>query len=101
MIKSFTGKNRFLANDWPCKVIYNGVEFSNVVCALIAAQTNNKENHIYIKNMTPNQSQRFSRLQPLRKDWLEVRDSILEDLVRQKFNNFDLKNKLLATDNEG
>lgn len=97
MILEFKGKYSFLSNKWPCKILLDGVEFFSVDNAYMAAQSTNPENRKYIRDLTPGQAKVFSRLQPLRPDWENVQLSIMEDLVRQKFQNVDLKHKLLET----
>lgn len=43
MINSFMGKYRFLSNFWPCKVIFNGLEYPSTEHAYQAAKTLNPE----------------------------------------------------------
>ena len=96
-INSFSGENRFLSNFWPAKVILNGVEFVSVEHAYVASKTLDENLRKQISGMTPGQAKRFGRTFDLREDWNEVKLSVMENLLRQKFSHKELSDMLIAT----
>lgn len=98
MIDSFTGENRFLSNFWPSEVELDGMLFPTVEHAYVAAKTLDLEQRAEIATVaTPGQVKRLGRKLVLRPDWEDVKLSIMEDLVRQKFQDPRLAKVLLAT----
>jgi ribA/ribD-fused uncharacterized protein len=100
MIKEFQGEYRFLSNFYPAKVVFEGELYPAVEHAYVAAKTLDKEMRRQIAAIVKaSDVKRFGRKIELRPDWDDVKLSIMEELVRQKFtNNPELKQKLLATD---
>lgn len=101
MIDSFTGEHRFLSNFWPAEVELDGIIFPSVEHAYVAAKTLDPEVRAEIRLVnTAGQVKRFGRKLVLRPDWDEVKLSVMEDLVRQKFQHPELAKLLLATGDE-
>lgn len=96
-IDSFQGAYRFLSNFWPAKVVLDGIEYDSVEHAYVASKTLNEIARKDIAGMTPGQSKRYGRTLKLRPDWEEVKLTIMEDLVRQKFKRPDLAKLLRST----
>ncbi len=98
IIDSFKGEYRWLSNFWPAEVVLDGVTYPTVEHAYVAAKTLNPESRRIVLSMdTPGKVKRFGSNLMLRADWNDVRLSVMEDLVRQKFKRRDLEQQLLAT----
>ena len=102
MISSFKGEHRFLSNFWPCQVEYEGYVYPSVEHAYVSAKISctseeRKELNAILAQMTAGQAKKFGKELPLREDWNVVRLSIMQELLLQKFNDPELKAKLLAT----
>lgn len=103
-ITSFTGPHRFLSNFWPVRIRYLGLGFPTVEHAYQAAKSNSySEQHAISQLLTPNEAKRHGRkiLFP-RRDWLDVRLTVMTELVERKFlqchtDNSDLRIWLRAT----
>lgn len=101
-IGPFKGDYRWLSNFWPAKVIFEGHEYPSVEHAYVAAKTTNEmEREVIRSTKSPGEVKRLGRQLDLREDWNDIRLQVMEDLVRQKFQNHDdLREKLLATGEE-
>lgn len=101
MIDSFNGKYRFLSNFAPCKVQLDGIEYSSTESAYQAAKTLNPEGRRKIREAkTPGEAKKLGRTVYLREDWEEIKLDVMENLLRQKFNQHDFKKALLNTEDE-
>jgi predicted NAD-dependent protein-ADP-ribosyltransferase YbiA (DUF1768 family) len=98
-VASFSGNYRFLSNFWPAKVVFDGVEYPSVENAYQAANTLNLEDRVFFQTATPGQAKRKSHKLVVRTDWVDVKLSIMEDLVEQKFSDALLLEKLKSTGN--
>ena len=97
-IDSFRGKYYFLSNFFPAEVTYNGLTYQNNEAAFQAQKTYSKEERIEFTTLEPRDAKRRGRRVRLRKDWEQVKDRIMEEIVRAKFSqNEELKEQLLAT----
>lgn len=97
-IDSFRGKYYFLSNFFPAEVTYNGLTYQNNEAAFQAQKTYSKEERIEFTTLEPRDAKRRGRRVRLRKDWEQVKDRIMEEIVRAKFSqNKELKEQLLAT----
>lgn len=90
---------RFLSNFWMCKVVYEGITYTSSEHAYQAAKTRYRGEKEHIASLkTPGQAKRAGKLVTMREDWYEVRDQIMEDILRIKFTtNEDLKQLLIST----
>jgi hypothetical protein len=95
MIDSFKGS--FLSNFWPSAIIYEGVAYPSVENAYQAAKTLDKTARERIAAMTPGQAKKAGRLLHVRSDWESVKVGVMLILVRLKFQNVSLRERLLAT----
>ena len=97
-IGSFRGKYYFLSNFFLAEVTYNGLTYQNNEAAFQAQKTYSKEERIEFTTLEPRDAKRRGRRVRLRKDWEQVKDRIMEEIVRAKFSqNEELKEQLLAT----
>jgi ribA/ribD-fused uncharacterized protein len=98
MINSFSGDYRFLSNFWPCSVMLDGEEYQTVEHAYVAAKVTDPTIRRQIQTCpTAGKAKQFGRKVKLRADWDEVKLSVMEDLLRQKFSEKSLLNRLLDT----
>lgn len=97
-IDHFTGKYRFLSNFWPSVVVYDGVFYPSTEHAYQASKTLDKETRKLIQAAaTPGLAKKMGRKATMRPDWEEIKLSVMEDLVTQKFRDDELREKLLDT----
>lgn len=100
-IESFTGDFRFLSNFYPCHYVYlDYAAYPSVEHAYQAAKTTDEQaRRWFYKPPLPTaaETKKMGKKLTLRSDWEGVKLSIMEDLLRQKFNQPALKEQLLAT----
>ena len=102
MIDSFFGEYRFLSNFYFSPFVYQEVKYNTVEHAFQAAKTLDPiEKHAILNALTPGRVKRIARDVTLRSDWEEIKLSVMERFVREKFTqNKDLLDRLIATGNE-
>ena len=98
-ITEFQGEYRFLSNFWPAEVEYDGDIYPTVEHAYQAAKTLDRQGRLSIMNAaTPGIAKRLGKTLPLRRNWEQMKYSVMLSLVGQKFcSHMDLGDKLLAT----
>lgn len=98
IIDSFRGSFYFLSNFYKAPIMYDAIIYATAEAAFQAQKTNNIVERAYMSEMGPAEAKRYGRKVKLRKDWNDVRLSVMKDIVYAKFSqNPDLKEKLLAT----
>jgi ribA/ribD-fused uncharacterized protein len=101
MITSFRGQYRYLSNFFPAPVMYDGVAYFSVEHAYQAAKTLDRAwRRTIAKAPTAAEAKETGRKAPLRTDWFHIRLQVMEDLLRQKFQNQELRSKLFDTGDE-
>lgn len=91
-----TGKYAFLSNYYNCSVPYNGITYLNAEAAFQAQKETNPVKKLSYADVPPNIGKRMGRKASLRKDWENVKDNIMYEVVKSKFvHNPDLIKKLL------
>lgn len=98
-ICEFSGVYRFLSNFWYANVELDGVVYPSVEHAYVAAKTLDPEKRVVFTDRTlkPGHVKRMGRSLELRADWEDVKLRIMENLVRQKFQDPVLKKQLIET----
>ena len=100
IIREFSCKYGFLSNFYPVKILYNGLEYQNAEAAFQGQKPFNKTDRKNFCTMGASQAKAAGRQCYLRKDWEEVKDQIMYEVVMAKFTqNIFLKNSLLETGN--
>lgn len=95
-IEQFRGTHYFLSNFYPAAVFINGIGYQNNEAAF-QAQKQPERAHEFA-TLPPNEAKRLGRQVKLRTDWESVKQTIMEDIVRAKFEqNPHLREKLLLT----
>lgn len=101
MINSFRGEYHFLSNFFDRKVTYNNITFLNNEAAFQSQKTLDIKEQENFSQLPPNIAKSQGRKVKLRTDWEEVKDQIMYEIVKAKFDqNPDLKKLLLQTGNE-
>ena len=99
LISNFHGDNFFLSNFFPAPVIYDGETYPTVEHAFQAAKTLDREQRKGIRVAeTPAKAKQMGKVVTLRPDWDQERLATMLELLRQKFSQPELRQKLLATD---
>lgn len=104
----FEGRLRFLSNFWPTQIIVpeprvetQRIKFPSVEHAFQAAKTESLEEKLTILHCeTPGRAKRMAKKITIRPEWMEVREQVMEELVRQKFAHRALANSLLMVEGE-
>ena len=98
MIKEFRGPYRFLSNFILCDIWLDSIKYPSVEHAYQAAKTLNKTQRHFIRTAnSAGEAKRRGQKATLRIDWEDIKISVMEDLVKQKFTHPELKKQLLAT----
>lgn len=100
-IIAFKDEYRWLSNFWHAPVLLDGDTYSTVEHAYQAAKTLDLEERRSFQHhaMTPSSAKRHGRIVTLRPDWDRVRQTVMLDLTRQKYQRPYLRAKLLNTGN--
>jgi ribA/ribD-fused uncharacterized protein len=97
-IESFHGEYRFLSNFWPAIVEMDGIIYPTVEHAYQAAKTFDQSARLKIQALRePGNAKRAGRRISLRPDWEAVKLNVMLSLLRSKFAEKSLADKLLAT----
>jgi ribA/ribD-fused uncharacterized protein len=96
-IKEFQDKYRFLSNFWPSKVTYEGVVYPTIEHAFQAAKTLNPKEREMFLGVSAKEAKKRGKQVKLREDWEQVKFDIMKQLLINKFNQPELKQKLLDT----
>jgi len=97
-IDSFQGEHRWLSNFWPVVVQLDGETYPSVEHAYQAAKSLDPLYRETIRHTRePGAAKRLGRGAILRRGWISLKDHIMEDLVRQKFQDPELRAKLSMT----
>ena len=101
MIKEFQGKYRWLSNFAPINIRLGNLNYASVEHAYMSMKSADIEwKKKCASTSSPGQIKRLSKTITLCEDWDSIRLSVMESLVRIKFNDPDYKAKLLATGNQ-
>lgn len=88
IIDKFDNEFAFLSNFYSSPIVYEGIEYPTVEHAFQAAKTFDFDQRKLIAAAdTPGRAKRLGRTVSLRSDWEQVKDGIMEELVRLKFQS--------------
>jgi ribA/ribD-fused uncharacterized protein len=97
-IEGFRGEFEFLSNFVPARVVLSGVVYCTVEHAYQAAKSLDVNERLIIeKAKSPGQAKKLGRLLTIRSDWEDVKESIMRELLIQKFAQSKFMEQLLAT----
>ena len=98
IIDSFRGEYGFLSNFHKCRVEFEGMVYPSVEHAFQAAKNPDPEYRSLIAAVcSPVTAKRIGKKTQLRPDWEKVKEGIMLELLRSKFFDPVLREKLLAT----
>lgn len=98
MINEFKGEYAFLNNFYECYVEYDGIVYSNNEAAFQAQKTFDEGLKKKFAFLDPIEARNLGKSIPLRKDWEEVKDQIMYEIVSAKFHQHpDLMDRLVLT----
>ena len=101
MINRFYGDYNFLSNFWLTPIIFDGNTYPSIEHAFQAAKTTDKEARMAIRGLnSPGKAKRAGMKVALRPDWESIKNDIMLNLIREKFKNPELKQKLIDTKDE-
>ena len=101
MINCFDGEFAFLSNFHPSMITDGNEWFPTVEHYFQAAKTETTEEYKAIAAaLTPGQAKRLGRNVTLRTDWEEVKEQVMLDALRKKFEIPALREMLLITGDE-
>jgi len=101
-ILSFSGEYSVLSNFYPAKINYMGVRFPTVEHAYVAAKNPTKQFILSIAAIPAEKAgvaKKMGQRTKLRSDWDQVKLTIMDTLVRQKFSDDVFQKTLLGTHN--
>lgn len=101
-IKSFSGRYSFLSNFYPVKILLDGVEYPTLEHAFQASKTADElTRRVILEMKTPALARAVGKskvvMRDMRSDWDKVRVDVTLNLLRRKFSDRGLKEKLLET----
>ena len=84
-IKRFSGQYAFLSNFYECHVKYEGLEYRNSEAAFQANKTLDPEKRKAFTDLDGAASKKAGRKLKLRADWNDVKDDVMYQVCRAKF----------------
>ena len=101
MINRFDEDYRFLSNFWLTPIVFERETYPSTEHAYQAAKTLDKEARMAIRGLnSPGKAKRAGMKVALRPDWESIKNDIMLNLIREKFKNPELKQKLIDTKDE-
>ena len=98
LIMKMIYKYDFLDNFYECQVTYQGITYQNSEAAFQAQKTTDLQERLKFANLPPQEAKSLGRLVSLRNDWEEIKDQIMYEVVKAKFQqNPELLQRLLDT----
>lgn len=102
--QGFFGDRYFLSNFYPCVIVYDEREWPSVEHAYQAMKTTNLKIQEFIRQEVkrPGEVKQImsDRLIPLRPDWNKIKFDIMYELLKIKFNDPQLAQRLIDTGTE-
>jgi ribA/ribD-fused uncharacterized protein len=97
-ITKFRGQYGWLSNFYSASVCFAGINYPTVEHAFRAAKTLDLSwRRLILNHSSPADAKQMGRCAVLRSDWEEIKLTVMEDLLRQKFHIPCFKAMLLAT----
>lgn len=99
-INGFFDEYRFLSNFYLVEIVHDGIVYPSVEHAYQACKTLKLEDKIIISKLpTPGKAKRYGKTVNIKPDWESVKVQTMLELLRKKFSNPELEEKLLNTGN--
>lgn len=100
MIDNFTGTYRFLSNFYRATVILGDMTYSSVEHAFQAAKTLDEDERLQFHRIIAGEAKKLGRKIKIRSDWEEIKNSIMLELLHDKFQIPELRMLLKMTEPE-
>ena len=100
MIAEFRGEYAFLSNFAECEVAFDGGVYHSAEAAFQAAKCEEAEDKRAFEHLAPADAKRLGRRVNLRDGWDAMKDKVMLEILRSKFNLLDMRQKLLETGQE-
>ncbi|MBL8890238.1 MAG: NADAR family protein [Planctomycetaceae bacterium] len=98
VIDGFSGGYRWLSNFWPSRVTLDGQAYPTVEHAYQAAKFLDVQDRARIAAIpAPGDAKRLAKSMCVRSDWDSVRLPVMDSLLRQKFDDPELRRQLSET----
>lgn len=96
VVKSFRDEYMFLSNFFLTEVQFEGLTYKNSEAAFQSAKTLDMGKRKQFQSMNPLQAKRAGKKVELREDWEEVKNQIMYQICKDKFErNFVIRDKLI------
>ena len=100
-IDIFREEYEFLSNFYPARVFFDGVLYDNSEAAYQAQKCAEPQARLAFTRLTADEAKRMGRKVDLRVDWEDVKISLMEGIVRAKYEQHpELAARLLETGNK-
>lgn len=96
-IDRFENEYFFLSNYYETRIDYEGLVYESSEAAYQSAKVRNIIIRKTFTTLSADISKKLGRQLILREDWEDVKLTVMEDILRIKFSNLKLRDKLLAT----
>ena len=97
-ICQFKEEYAFLSNDYPAAVTYEGITYPCAASAFLGTKCNTPAERNAIARMSPEKAKQKYNAQPGAAEWEQHKTTIMEEIVRLKFEQHpELMESLLAT----
>lgn len=100
MIDTFSGEYEWLSNFYPARIFIKGHGYENVEAAFQAQKCKTEEGKHKYFLAAPSEAKRMGRAEDLVDNWEDIKDNVMLECLREKFQKPNLRSKLLATGNE-
>lgn len=98
-IDSFRGKYSFLSNFYKTPVTYEGIVYPSAENAFQAAKSLEASVREKFISIEPREAKKLGRRIDLRPDWEIVKVDVMKEILKSKFSDPELKQKLKSTGN--
>lgn len=96
----FRGKYGFLSNFYEVEIRYGSLKFKCVESAFQALKSKDYSVRKSFENLNGVDSKRLGRKIKLREDWNIIKIDVMRYLLKIKFNNNEMRRRLLALEDE-
>lgn len=97
IICNFGGEYEWLSNFYPCRVEYKGLTYLSSEAAFQAQKVLDDKERVAFTSLNAHESKKLGRKVKLRKDWDDVKDEEMANIVKAKFTqNRNLKRLLIC-----
>lgn len=98
MVNSFKGEHAFLSNFYPSRLRCQGLVLPTVEHVYQSCKMTTHRDFLKVATcQTPGQAKRIARKLNMRSDWEQIKDLVMLECLRSKFQYPQLKQFLLAT----